>query len=114
MVEHAYRGLGIEQYTWIIDRLLPVHISLTVSNFTSSFRCRLEGNNGDADDRIIAKPDGALVLITDKKSMSNQGNVIWSLQEAALAFEVLPLSARLIEGETGRHKLGRGIDGQRS
>jgi hypothetical protein len=47
----------------------------------------LEGNNGDADDRIIANPDGALTIITNKKSSSNR-TVIWSLQEAALAFEV--------------------------
>jgi hypothetical protein len=55
--------------------------------FSSSFRCRLDGNNGDADDQIIAKPDGALVLITNKKSDSIK-MVTWSRQEAALAFEV--------------------------
>jgi hypothetical protein len=53
--------------------------SLIASNFTSSFRCRLEGNNGDVDDRIIVKPDGALVLVRDKKSISNQRKIIWSL-----------------------------------
>jgi hypothetical protein len=61
--------------------------------FTSSFRCRLDGNNGEADDRIIAIPDGALVLITDKKSNKDTGRksrLIWSLQSAALAFEVSP------------------------
>jgi len=47
----------------------------------------LEGNNGDANDRIIANPDGALAIITNKKSGSNR-TVIWSLQEAALVFEV--------------------------
>jgi hypothetical protein len=64
--------------------------STNISNcrhFNSSFRCRLEGNNGDANDRIIANPDGALAIITNKKSGSNR-TVIWSLQEAALVFEV--------------------------
>jgi hypothetical protein len=55
--------------------------------FNSSFRCRLEGNNGAADDRIIAIPDGALILVTNKKS-DPESKLIWSLQAAALAFEV--------------------------
>jgi hypothetical protein len=60
-----------------------------LSDFSSSFRCRLEGNNGLDDDRIIANPDGVLVLITNKKSDPNK-TVIWSLQAAALGFEVYP------------------------
>ena len=62
-------------------------LSLTDSDFTSSFRCRLDGNNGEADDRIIAIPDGALVLITNKKH-DDGSRLIWSLQAAALVFEV--------------------------
>lgn len=82
------------------------------SSFSTSFRCRLHGNDGTSDDRIIAQPDGALVLITSKKSNPKK-RVIWSLQEAALAFEVVRLIVRLIVGQTSRRKVGGGIDGQR-
>jgi hypothetical protein len=50
----------------------------------------LDGNNGEADDRIIAIPDGALVLITNKR-YDESSRLIWSLQAGALAFEVLTL-----------------------
>lgn len=66
---------------------IPNFCSADCRNFTSSFRCRLDGNNGEADDRITAKPDGVLTLVTNKKSDPNS-KVIWSLQGAALAFEV--------------------------
>jgi hypothetical protein len=79
-------GPKTEKCTWNIDHITSLNSS-NISHFTSSFRCRLEGNDGDADDRIIANPDGVLAIITNKKSASNR-TVIWSLQEAALAFEV--------------------------
>jgi hypothetical protein len=68
------------------------------SHFTSSFRCRLTGNTGEADDRIIANPDGALTIITNKKFVPNR-TVIWSLQEAALAFEVSSVLEKLTVGQ---------------
>lgn len=57
---------------------------------STSFRCRLDGNAGEADDRIIAIPDGALVLVTNTKS-DPKSRIIWSLQSTALAFEVFNL-----------------------
>jgi hypothetical protein len=54
---------------------------------STSFRCRLDGNTGNAFDRIVAVSDGALVLVTNKKSTPNS-RLLWSLQTCALAFEV--------------------------
>ena len=53
----------------------------------TSFHCHLNGNTGDTFDRITAVSDGALVLITDKRS-DPLNRLVWSLQGAALAFEV--------------------------
>jgi hypothetical protein len=85
-VKQPSTGLKTEKCFWNIDRNIPLLNNSDSSHFSSSFRYRLNGNTGDADDRIIANPDGALAIITNKKSGPNR--VIWSLQEAALAFEV--------------------------
>jgi hypothetical protein len=37
------------------------------------------GNNSIADDHIIAKSDGTVILITHKMATLNQRKVIWSL-----------------------------------
>ena len=66
---------------------LPDSLFIDCRTFSTSFRCRLDGNTGTAFDRIIAIPDGALVLVTNKKSNPNS-RLIWSLQAIALAFEV--------------------------
>ena len=65
---------------------------------------------GEADDRIIAILDGALVLITNTKS-DPKSRIIWSLQSAALGFEVLGfLCQSLTVGEKGGCALGGVID----
>jgi hypothetical protein len=66
---------------------LPDPLVIECRTFSTSFRCRLDGNKGNAFDRIIAIPDGALVLVTNKKSNPNS-RLIWSLQAVALAIEV--------------------------
>jgi hypothetical protein len=66
--------------------------------FNSSFRCRLDGNNGEADDRIIAIPDGALIIVTNRKT-DPDSRLVWSLQAAALAFEVCQFQHFLMIGE---------------
>jgi hypothetical protein len=72
---------------------------------STPFRCRLDGNTGESFDRIIAVSDGALVLVTNKKS-NPSSRLIWSLQSAALAFEVYTLLHKLTIGEKGGCSLG--------
>ena len=59
-----FHGLGEEECIWIIDHIVLRSI-VDDRIFTTSFRCRLDEN---MQDRIIAIPDGALVLVTNKKS----------------------------------------------
>jgi hypothetical protein len=86
-VKYVFLGHKIDECTWNIRRISNPCYVADRRKSTFSFRCRLDGNNGEADDRITAIPDGALVLITNKKS-DPDSEVIWSLQGAALAFEV--------------------------
>jgi hypothetical protein len=86
---------GVVKIPWARNRkmylnyrpYLPDSHVIDYRTFSTSFRCRLDGNEGTTFDRIIAIPDGALELITNKKSNPNS-RLIWSLQAVALAFEV--------------------------
>lgn len=54
---------------------------------STSFACRLAGNNTEKDDRVKAISDGALYLVTDKISDPTK-YCCWSKQYAILSFEV--------------------------
>lgn len=92
--------LGGAEISWAQNREMYLDYRPYISHmfdinsrtFHSSFRCRLDGNTGEADDRIIAIPDGALILVTNKKS-DPDSKLIWSLQAAALVFEVYPITS---------------------
>lgn len=85
---------GREMYLDYISFNLMLFCADDRSNKTS-FRCRLNGNTGDAFDRVTAVSDGALVLITNKRS-DPLNRLVWSLQGAALAFEVFTQYSLLI------------------
>src|SRR6266496_5729997 len=64
----------------------PVESAHCRTNSTS-FACRLAGNNTGKDDRVKAISDGALYLVTDKVSDPTK-YCCWSKQYAVLSFEV--------------------------